>query len=219
LRPGGFSGSVRSCIRCATSGSWSPRRQPMLQSYAPMPDRQSLPQPCHGFLCSATSLRWDPESAEHADGSPPRAPSSRLRFSGPVWADQLSILSDGKQLRSRMKDLPLAASIASAAPAGSAGISPEPGENRNRHVPATNERGWLCRDRLVQRQPSDCGRPRSKKSARLGLAHRPLMTASWRTRRSSPPKFPRIWARTPKENDPVSVVDVSQIAGSVLIPR
>jgi hypothetical protein len=51
-------------------------------------------------------------------------------------ADQLSILSDRKQLRSRIKDLPFAASIASAAPAGSAGISlSDPGGNRNRRGP------------------------------------------------------------------------------------
>lgn len=62
-------------------------------------------------------------------------------------------------------------------------------------------------------------RPTTKQEiGALVLRIDPLLTASWLTRRSSLPKFPRIWARTPRENDHVWVVDVARIESGGAYP-
>jgi hypothetical protein len=188
-------------------------------------DGQSVPQPCHRsgrgatFVCAVPLPCDDPESAERGDGSLSRAPSSRLRFAGPVTcgqpgcAHQLSILSDRKQLRSRIKDLPLAASIASAVPAGSAGISlPDPTEiatDTSRQPPSEVARvaiAWSKHNLLIVTD-------HEARNRRPGLAHRPAGYFIMADTTPLAAPVPEDLGAHPEGNDHIWVVDASRIEG------
>ena len=194
----------------------------MLQSYAPgqmanrYRNRATVPA---GGQHSSVRCRFPamtrraPNVAMGAYPEPRRRACVSLVLLRVASADQLSILSDRKQLRSRIKDLPLAASIASAVPAGSAGISlPDPTEiatDTSRQPPSEVARvaiAWSKHNLLIVTD-------HEARNRRPGLAHRPAGYFIMADTTPLAAPVPEDLGAHPEGNDHIWVVDASRIEG------